>query len=166
MRVKTKFSVCLVLLLSILLTTFASGCSMIDKVLKKDAITDIGKTGNVAELGAEEAAVEYVKNIANGEWDKVLQGSTGDQLAIYMQLVPVLENAEQTSELRTVDVVDKKVNKNLAFITVHFVKTVNLPDYGSVIDDKQVLLSMKKIDNQWKVFNMNIVNDLKTKISD
>lgn len=112
----------------------------------------------------DEAAIAYVTDIANNKWDAVLKRSTGDQLAIYTQLVPILEKSKQTSELKIAEVVDKAVsdNKNLAFVTVHYVRTVNLPNYGSVMDDKQVLLSMKKIDGEWKVFRMDVVTDLKT----
>lgn len=119
-----------------------------------------------AEL--EQAAVSYATNIANSEWDDVIKASSGDQLAVYMQLVPVLEAMKQTTEVRRVEVVDTSIgsNKNLAFVTVHVVKTVSIPDYGSVLDDKQVLLSMKQLDGQWKVFKMDVVNDIKTALGE
>jgi len=117
-----------------------------------------------SDTSIDKAAISYVTNIANNKWDEVLKTSTGDQLAVYTQLVPILKNTKQTSELKVADVVDKAISDNgkLAFVTVHYVRTVNLPDYGSVMDDKQVLLSMKKLDGEWKVFRMDVVTDLKT----
>lgn len=122
---------------------------------------------NQAKDGIDQAAISYVTDIANSKWDEVLKKSTGDQLAIYMQLVPLLKNVKQTSELKLAEVIDKAVSDNgkLAFVTVHYVRTVNLPDYGSVMDDKQVLLSMRQIDGEWKVFRMDVVNDLKTSLN-
>lgn len=128
-----------------------TGCSFFSRKPKEDP-------------AIEQTAIEYVTNISKGSWDNVLAKSTGDQLAIYMQLVPILQEAKQTSDLKIIEVVDKEVFNKLAFVTVHFVRTVNLPDYGSVMDDKQVLLYMKKIDGEWKVFRLDVVNDLKTKL--
>lgn len=106
-----------------------------------------------------EQAKNYVSNVANGKWEQVLEMSTGDQLAIYMQMVPTLRNIKQTSSLKRLDVVESFSRKNTAFVTIHYVRSVEIPGYGSMMDDKQVMVSMRKVDGQWKVFKLDIVLD-------
>lgn len=151
MRMKRLSGILLIMVLSI---SLLSGCGVAGK----------GKV----DTSADAPAINYVTSIANSKWDEVIKNSTGDQLAIYTQLVPALKNVKQTNDLKRVEIVDRAISndKKLAFVTVHFVRNVNLPDYGSVLDDKQVLLSMKKIDSQWKVFKMDVVSDLKSTLNE
>lgn len=135
----------------LLLVTVLSGCKSVSKI----------------DTSIDEPAIKYVTNLASSQWDEVLQQSTGDQLAIYTQLLPVLKNVQQTSEIKKVEVTERAISsdKNTAFLTIHLVRTLTLPEYGSSLDDRQLLLSMKKIDGHWKVFKMDIVSDLKTRLN-
>ena len=42
---------------------------------------------------------------------------------------------------------------------VHLVKTTDILDYGTVIDEKTLLYKLKKIDGEWKVYQFNIIID-------
>lgn len=114
----------------------------------------------------ENFAIQYVSDVTLGNWEEVMSASTGDQLAIYTQLAPMLENLKQDSNIQKVEVIDQSINKKhtLAFITVYRLANINIDGYGSVLDEKQVLLSLKNIDGVWKVFRYDIVSDINKKI--
>lgn len=118
------------------------------------------KEGGELQSALEQAAISYGTAIAKQNWDEVLKGSTGDQLSTYLLLVPTFELVEQESELKKIEVMDSVLLENgTGFVTIRLVRSMTLPDYGSVTDDRQILLSMKRIDHSWKVFRMDVVSE-------
>lgn len=128
-------------------------------ILVLAALTGCKGKGDGDASGPKAAAVAYATAIANHQWDDVIKKSTGDQLSAYLQLVPTFKLVDQQSQLKKVEVIDEDVLKNnTAFVTVRMVRNLTIPDYGSTLDDRQLLLSMKKLDGEWKVFRMDVVS--------
>jgi len=118
-----------------------------------------GCSGNKKEV--EEFIEQYVEDVVNGKWDQVLQKSTGDQLSIYTQLVPSFEQIGVNGKINLLKVKELEMNKKgtRAEAIVHLVKTTDILDYGTVIDEKTLLYKLKKIDGEWKVYQFNIIID-------
>lgn len=124
----------------------------------------VGCSEKTDTSGAAEAAEAFIKNFNELKWDIVLKSTTGDQLAVFQQLIPVLKTSDQKPTLKKVEVIDvtASAKTNIAFVTVHYIRTLDIPEYGSVMDDRQVLLSMKKIDGEWKIFKIDTISELQS----
>ena len=139
-----------VILVVLLIGVFLSGCQWIPFV-----------GGDRAEDGTqlESFAVDYMTNVTEHRWDQVIQDSTGDQLSVFLQLMPVLERNRGDNSIRRIEIVDETVHDKLAYVTVHRVVEMNVDGYGSALDDKQVLLSIRQVDGEWKVFRMDTLHE-------
>lgn len=114
--------------------------------------------------GAAETALDFIKAFNEQNWDQTIKYCTGDQLAIFQQILPILKESKQQTTLKKAEALDVTSSKNtaIAFVTIHYIRTIDSPEYGSVLDERNILLSMKKIDGVWKVFNINTISDVQT----
>lgn len=129
-------------------------------VLAIGAMSGCGKN----DSAIKDAATRYMTAWSNQNWEEVLKLSTGDQLAINIQLIPSIKNAKQTFDVKRLEVTDVTTSRDgkIAFASVHLIRAINLPDYGSVMDERTVLLSMVKLNNEWLVFRLDNVYEPKS----
>lgn len=148
---KKNVRIIFIIVLVVILTITVAGCNKAEYDTYK-ALDETSEAGEVA--------IQYVKDIIEGEWDKVLENSTGEQLTIYEQLIPVLEKAKQENELKAIEIVDKTLDEenDLIYIDIHFIRTAKFSN-GSITEEGSASLSMKKVDGRWKVFEMDVVTD-------
>jgi len=103
---------------------------------------------------------EYVQNLAAQQWDKVLPALSGDALASMEEMIPALQAVDYETkihELKTkVDFINK--DKDRATVEATYIMEQTVPDYGTTLDDMMVVFDLKKIQDQWKIYRISIVN--------
>ncbi|MBL4952139.1 hypothetical protein JK635_07930 [Neobacillus sp. YIM B02564] len=103
-------------------------------------------------------AKEYTENLMKGNWSRVAKDSTGEQLSVFLLLSDQLSQTEFTSDVRLVKVLKTTmIDDTTATALVHVVRDMEVEKYGRITDDRQILLSLQKVDKDWKVYRTDVV---------
>jgi hypothetical protein len=75
-------------------------------------------------------------------------------------MIPALQAVDYETkihELKTkVDFINK--DKDRATVEATYIMEQTVPDYGTTLDDMMVVFDLKKIQDQWKIYRISIVN--------
>lgn len=105
----------------------------------------------------EDFAKTYTENLMKGEWNQVANQSTGEQLSVFLLLKDQLEQTSFTADVRLVEVLDVSGDEAKATALVHVVRDMDVEGYGRLTDNRQLLLSLYNMNNEWKVYRVDVV---------
>lgn len=105
----------------------------------------------------EDAALSYTQNAMAGNWQEVMKGSTGEQLGILLLLSDQLKETKFKADIRLSEVIESNLDGKEASVIVHVVRDVTVADYGTIADDRQILLHLYNLNGEWKVYRMDVI---------
>ncbi|MFE8700974.1 hypothetical protein ACFYKX_10130 [Cytobacillus sp. FJAT-54145] len=107
--------------------------------------------------GVEKTALRYTEAIMTGDWETAAGESAGEQLGVMLLLSEQLAQTKFTADLRLNEVIETEVDGKKAHAIVHVVRDMSIQEFGSVTDDRQLMLDLYEVDGKWKVYRVDVL---------
>lgn len=126
-------------------------------VLGALALFAAGCRDRVDEAALKGAVEQYITSVATRQFDRALDVLTGDAAAALLQMRPMLEVLEYTSQVRDLKVRILEADAEEARLEATYTLEQTIPDLGTSVSVMRVRYWLAPVEGRWRIFRIATV---------